>query len=537
MNEFKSPPPKPKRQPSQKRRLESNGLSASASKRELSIRKLEEKLNQERAKLKNLKQADKAIEKGFVTEEQVNILPPKEKETFNGRPVIFRPNPGPQTEFLASVEDEVLFAGARGGGKSFALIIDPLRYCEHKYFRALVIRKTMPELRQLISWAQDIYPQAFPGVRWKEQEKIFIFPSGAKIEFGYLENEIDVDRYRGQEYTWMGIDEITLFGNEDSIDRLLGSLRTTDSNLKTCFRATSNPNGPGRAWVKRRFVDKAESNETYEFFLDTPVGRMRKTRKWINSKTTDNPVLVQRDPGYLAWLASLPELLRRAWQDGDWSVAEGVAFPDFDTKIHVIPAFEIPSSWLKFRACDWGFTSMAVCLWFACDEDGNIFVYREYKTKLVTADIFAGNVLQLEKEDKVRYGIIDGSVGDQRGISGPTVDEQMRLCGCIWRYADKSPGSRIAGKNLIHRYLSINPFTHQPKLKIFDNCKELIEELGCLPIDKNNAEDVNTDVADHAYDALRYGIMSRPSVVSAFDSWATLNPNPRPVVVDPTFGY
>jgi PBSX family phage terminase large subunit len=494
-------------------------------------------LSREKKRLVELKEANKAKDATIINTDQLRMLAPKEQEMFEDRKVIFRPNPGPQTEFLESGEDEVLFAGARGGGKSYALIVDPVRYINNKHFRALVIRKTMPELRQLIGWAHDLYKQISPGVRWKEQEKIFIFPSGAKIEFGYLETNIDVDRYRGQEYTWIGVDEITLFGSEESIDKLLGSLRTTDIELKTYFRATSNPNGPGRSWVKRRFIDKAESGETFTHTLDTPLGKINKTRKWINSVTTDNPILVARDPGYLAWLASLPEGLRKCWLEGSWDVAEGVAFPDFNAKTHVIKPFEIPANWLRFRACDWGFTSMAICLWFACDEDSNIYIYREYKTKLVDAPTFAGNVLQLERGEKVRYGIIDGSVGDQRGISGPTVDEQMRMVGCIWRYADKSPGSRIAGKNLIHRYLSISTFTGQPCLKIFENCKELIEELSSLPTDNNDAEDVDTDCADHAYDALRYGIMSRPNIVSAFDSWASMNPNPRPIIVDKQFGY
>lgn len=537
MTEFQSLPAPRKKRQSGSNQSGKTCVDIKIRKRKKTIFATEQKLYNEKKRLEELQDLKKAKEGGVITDEQIVELAPSEQEVLDGRPVIFRPNPGPQTEFLQSSEEEVLFAGSRGGGKSFALIIDPIRYVEHKNFRALVIRKTMPELRQLIGWAKDIYAAAYPGTKWREQEKIFVFPSGAKIEFGYLETETDVDRYRGQEYTWIGVDEITLFANEDSINRLLGSLRTTDIALKTYFRATSNPNGPGRSWVKRRFVDKAPAGVVYEWYLDTPIGKFKKTRKWISSKTTDNPILVQRDPGYLAWLASLPDLLRRAWRDGDWNAAEGVAFPDFDPAVHVVKAFDIPQNWLKFRACDWGFTSMAVCLWIAADEDANLYVYREYKTKLVTADRFAGNVLQLEKGEKVRYGIIDGSVGDQRGISGPTVDEQMRLCGCIWRYADKSPGSRIAGKNLIHRYLAVDEFTHQPKMKIFDNCVELIEELSSLPIDKNDAEDVDTDCADHAYDALRYGIMSRPNVVSAFDSWASMNPNPRPVVVDSKFGY
>lgn len=493
---------------------------------------------------KSSRKADDGIQGTILIEQSTTKLEgqqlPKEskrEETLNGKKIIFQPNEGPQTDFLAANEDEVLFAGARGGGKSFALIIDPIRYCGNKNFRALVIRKTMPELRQLIGWAKDIYFDAFPGTKWKEQEKIFIFPSGAKVEFGHLENDSDVDRYRGQEYTWIGVDEITLFGNEESIDRLLGSLRTTDGSLKTYFRATSNPNGPGRAWVKRRFVDKGLSGKRYEKVLETSLGPMTKTGKWINSMTEDNPILLAKNPHYLAWLESLPENLRKAWRYGDWNVAEGVGFPDFYYPTHVVKPFEVPANWLRFRACDWGFTSMAICLWFAADEDANIYIYREYKTKLVDAPRFAANVLFQEKGEKIRYGIIDGSVGDQRGISGPTVDEQMRMQGCIWRYADKSPGSRIAGKNLVHKYLSMDEFTNKPKLYIFDTCKELIEELSALPLDPNDAEDIDTDCPDHAYDALRYGLMSRPNVVSAFDSWASMNPNPHPLVVDAKFGY
>lgn len=510
-----------------------------------SIKKKKKTLAELTAKMQTEKIAKKRLE-NIQSKAAANVIEPEtlfeeleyyDRKKLQERPVIFKPNPGPQTAFLAATEKEVLFAGGRGSGKTDALIIDPLRYCENKNFRGLIVRKTMPELRDLINRARDLYPQAFPGTKWKEQEKIFIFPSGAKMEFGYLENESDVERYRGQQYTWIGVDELTLFPKEETLDRLLSSLRTVDPTLTCYFRAATNPNGPGRAWVKRRFVDKGDSGSHIEVKIDTPIGPMVITRKWLNSKLQDNPILLDNNPQYMAAMANLPEALRRAWLDGDWNAADGVAFPDFNPAVHVVKPFAIPSSWLKFRCCDWGFTSMAVALWIACDEDSNLYVYREYKTKLVTADRFAGNVLELEKGERVRYGIIDSSVGDQRGISGPTVDEQMRMCGCVWRYADKGPGSRIAGKNLIHRYLAPDNYTGRPKLVIFDTCRELIEELSSLPIDDNDAEDVDTDCDDHAYDALRYGIMSRPNIVSAFEQWANTNPNPAPTVIDSTFGY
>ena len=84
--------------------------------------------------------------------------------------VLFQPNEGPQTDFLASSEREVLYGGAAGGGKSYALIIDPLRYCNNQNFNALILRRTNDELRELIHKSQEMYPKAYPGAKWMEKK-------------------------------------------------------------------------------------------------------------------------------------------------------------------------------------------------------------------------------------------------------------------------------------------------------------------------------------------------------------------------------
>ena len=104
----------------------------------------------------------------------------------------FMPNEGPQTDFLAASEKDVLYGGAAGGGKSFAMLIDPLRYCHISEHRALILRRSMPELRELIDKSRELYPRAFKGAKFKEVEKLWQFPSGAKIEFGFLERDADV---------------------------------------------------------------------------------------------------------------------------------------------------------------------------------------------------------------------------------------------------------------------------------------------------------------------------------------------------------
>ena len=140
--------------------------------------------------------------------EDIKSLPKKLKEEVEQN-VVFEPNEGPQTEFLAAGETDVLYGGAAGGGKSYAMLVDPLRYCHRAAHRALILRRSMPELRELIDKSRELYPKAFPGSKFREVEKLWNFPSGAKVEFGFLERDADVYRYQGQAYSWIGFDEIT----------------------------------------------------------------------------------------------------------------------------------------------------------------------------------------------------------------------------------------------------------------------------------------------------------------------------------------
>ena len=456
------------------------------------------------------------------------------------RKVVWQPFDGVQTEFLASNEDEVLFAGGRGSGKSAALLVDPLRYCTNKNFRALIIRRTMPELLELIGRAKEIYYQAFPGVVWKQQDKVFTFPSGATIWFGYCDSIDDAERYRGQQYTWLGIDELTQYETPEIYNKLKGSLRTTDPKLKIYIRSTSNPTGKGRWWVKEYFIDNAESGVPFYVEYDTPIGKMRISRKWFQSTVMDNPALIKNNPQYLATLASLPDALRKQWLEGSWDAIEGMAFPEFNAKNHIIDPFKIPKGWLKFRGCDWGFSSLAVCLWFACDFDNNLYIYRELACNgpiqpRLTADLFAQRIVKLEKEDNVKYGVLDSSTWANKGDSGPSIAEEMILNGAVFRPSDRSPGSRKAAVMKMHQLLKADEITGKPKIQVFNTCKELIKCLQSLPIDESDPEDVDTKANDHAWDATMYAIMSRPNLANGYDDWLKKTDN-KPTIINSTFG-
>src|SRR6056300_833848 len=119
----------------------------------------------------------------------------------NKESIVFKPNDGPQTDFLAAGEQDVLYGGAAGGGKSYAMLVDPLRFMHRPSHRALLLRRSMPELRELIDKSRELYTKAFPGAKFREVEKVWKFPSGATLEFGYLDRDADVYRYQGQAYS------------------------------------------------------------------------------------------------------------------------------------------------------------------------------------------------------------------------------------------------------------------------------------------------------------------------------------------------
>ena len=309
----------------------------------------------------------------------------------------------------------------------------------------------------------------------------------------------------------------------------------------------SNPGGVGGWWVKKTYIDGTDANHPFPAYdIETnkpflwPKGHEKEDkplfyRKFIPARLTDNPYLMA-DGQYEAMLRSLPEVERKRLLDGDWDVAEGSAFPEFNREVHVVKPFDIPNSWKKFRACDYGYGSYTGVLWFAVAPDEQLVVYRELYVKKVLATDLADLILEAEKEDgNIVYGVLDSSLWHKRGDTGPSLAEQMIIKGCRWRPSDRSKGSRVSGKNEIHRRLQVDEFTEKPRLVFFNNCTNTISQLPSIPLDKKNPEDVDTKAEDHLYDALRYGIMTRPRS-NLFD-YSPLTSNSGFQVADETFGY
>ena len=487
--------------------------------KETQVKKLKSKLTSTQESLKNNKtvfsqltnsseqtvsESSKKRKGKVVTTEELSQLTPTIEDYLKetGQDVVFHPNDGPQTDFLAASERDVLYGGAAGGGKSYAMLVDPLRYAHKKAHRALILRRSMPELRELIDKSRELYPQAFPGCKFKEVEKIWYFPSGAKVEFGFLERDADVYRYQGQAYSWIGFDEITHLPTEFSWNYLASRLRTTDPSIKTYLRCTANPGGIGAHWVKKRYINEVEPNTSF-------VGNDGLTRKFIPARLQDNPYL-SKDGNYEQMLKSLPPTQRRQLLEGNWDIVEGAAFTEFDPQVHVISPFELPLGWERVKGIDYGYAAESACLWGIVDRsDGTLIIYRELYRKGLTGADLGSIITDMEREEPLSIqGVLDTSAWARTGTTGPTVGETLLQMGHKLRRADKN---RIQGKVQIHEYLRVQT-SGRPRLQIFNTCPNLIRELQSIPLSKNNPEDVDTNASDHAYDALRYLIMSRPRI-------------------------
>jgi hypothetical protein len=457
---------------------------------------------------------------------------------------IWEPQPGPQALAVgAPFIGELLFGGARGGGKSDFLLGDFLQDIHiGQHWRGIIFRKSYPELDELINRAREIFIPL--GAQYKVSEKTFVFPSGATLKMRHIENEADADLYQGHQYTWIGFDELGNWPNLNAYKKLKACLRSAHGVPNKRIRCSANPGGVGHHAVKNYFIDPAPGGLTQLENVDED-GSIT-TRMFIPSRVYDNKILMRNDPGYISRLREIgsPELVK-AWLEGDWNVITGAYFPEFSSAKHVLRPFAIPEYWLRFRSMDWGSSSPFAVLWHAVSDghilpngrylpQGAVVTYREFygcvPGKVNEGVRWAANrvgrrIAEMERAEKVTYGVIDPSAFKWDG--GPSHAERMAKEGAFFRKADNN---RIGGWDTVRDRLCgilddaplghnggppLDPLSNttlvgEPMWYVFDTCVHLIRTLPALQHDLTNPEDCDTDGEDHAPDALRYGLMSRP---------------------------
>ena len=432
-----------------------------------------------------------------------------------------------QADFLARFEDEALYGGAAGGGKSEALVAEALRQAHIPHYRALILRKTYPELSELIDKSQRYYRGAFPGAQWSEARHMWRFPSGAKIYFGAMQHTNDRFKYQGRAYDYIAFDELTHF-TQDEYLYLLSRNRASGPGTRVYLRASANPGGIGHGWVKARFLTPAPPMQTIweDVQVRTPDGNVRTARRsriFVPSTVFDNQILLQNDPAYAARLAALPDADRRALLYGDWDAFAGQVFSEWRADpahyadrryTHVIDPFPIPRGWRVVRGFDFGYSRPFSVGWWAISPDGALCRIRELYGCTGTPNEgvrweparIAREIKKIEQDDpnirgRTVRGVADPSIFDES--RGESVAQMMEREGIFF---DRGDNSRIAGKMQVHHRLAFDQ-NGAPGLTVFSTCRHFIRTVPALVYDPVNVEDVNTAMEDHIYDEMRYVVM------------------------------
>lgn len=409
----------------------------------------------------------------------------------------FSPPFAPQREFLRARERFIAYGGSRGGGKSYAVRMKAtLSALHYPGIRILILRRSYPELYE--NHIKALRALLVPYATYRDTDKSITFPNGSLIKFGFCDADSDAERYQGQEYDLIFMDEATHF-TEYQFRCLSACLRGANSHPKR-FYLTCNPGGVGHGWVKRLFLDRDFSpDERPEDF------------RFIRATVYDNAPLLASDPSYLDRLRALPDDMRRAWLDGDWDLHAGQFFPEFRRAVHVVEPHPIDPHHRIFRAFDYGLDMLA-CLWFALDERGHVTVIRElYEPDLIVSRA-AERILALSPEP-VTATYAPPDLWNRQKDTGRSMWEIFEENGVRLLRADPN---RVQGWMQVKEYLALQPRgdgSMSPRLTVFSTCRNLIRTLPALQHDSRNVCDCATEPHEitHLPDALRYFLRSRAS--------------------------
>lgn len=393
-----------------------------------------------------------------------------------------------------------LFGGARGPGKSRWLRWWLVRFLVVVFeqlhlpgVRAGLFAENYPELRdRQISKIKIEMPLWLGEVKETQADGLGFF---LRPEWGggmlALRNLDDPSKYQSAEFAAIGVDELTK-NTVDVFNILRGSLRWPGIP-RAPFVAATNPGSIGHLWVKNYWVDRQYPPELEQLAAEFA---------FVPALPRDNPHL---PAGYWAQLNTLPPDLARAWVEGDWNVFMGQAFSGWTAR-NVSEPFEIPRTWRRWRAIDWGYRNPFCCLWLARDPDiGRVIVYRElYETGLTDPQQAAAITDASPKIEKIAVTYADPAMWAKKNVRGIVTSsaDEYRLNKVVLTEGDNN---RLEGKRKVDRML-MPMLDGLPGLIVFNTCTNLVRTLPALPYDELQTEDVDTDSEDHAYDALRYGL-------------------------------
>ena len=430
-----------------------------------------------------------------VLEDDVEVL----------RETPWAPQPGPQERAIrASFIEQLLFGGARGGGKTDFLIgdyaSDVLTYGPH--WRGIIFRHTYAELDEIVDRGKQILYNLFTGTEYKVGKSIFVMPNGATLRLRHLAEDKDAEHYQGHSYPWIGFDELPNWPADMAYRKLKACLRSGHYIPDKRIRATGNPGGVGHQWVRAYFKIPA---------IDEPDGQLIKdvygSRLFIRSLVTDNKILLRNDPDYVERLKGVgDEQLVAAWLKGDWDAFVGQYFSNWENQDIEVDSFEVPDSWPLYGALDYGESNPTSFGLYTTDYDGVHYRISEY---------YKGNASASQHAYDISVALatcpfISSGRKPSQIFSDPSMWVKRRLSESIQHspadvFADHGLRLTRANNDRVTGWRVINDLLVKKKFKMFKGWNDnLARTAPAAPRCNKNPEDVDTHCEDHALDELRY---------------------------------
>lgn len=446
------------------------------------------------------------------------------------------PQPGPQHALIKCPAEEIFFGGARGGGKTDAVVgkcaLRALHYGKGE--NQIIFRRELPATDDLVERAHSVFTAL--GARWNGQDRIWRWPNGARTRVRPLMRVDDADKYQGQNVTFACVEEAGQYPDPKPIERIHAILRSA-TDIPTQLVLTGNPGGAGQHWLRHRYIDPCPAGNKILRRQVTDDISIRYC--YIPSRLADNAYLGKDYVARLHMVGS--KELVKAWLHGDWNAVEGAFFDNWSVE-HIVRPFTIPEHWMRFRSADWGSAKpFSVGWWAVASEDywtGNEWIprgamvrYREWygaskdssgntvpnQGLKMNAELVGKGIRDREEGEHIEYGVMDPAAFTKDG--GPSIVDRM---GVFFRRADNK---RVGAKGALGGWDQMRsrldgedfgePMGWRPMIFCFDTCRDSIRTIPMLQHDDTRPEDLDTGMEDHAADEWRYACMSRPYIKSA----------------------
>lgn len=469
--------------------------------------------------------------------------------------VRFTAQEGQQAALFHCPFEDILYGGARGGGKSFGMLghFDTHQQEFGQHAKGIIFRRTYPELEDIIADAKKLYTQIDDNQKaiWNDSKKVMKFPNGANLKFRFLERDEHAQKYQGHAYSWICIEEAGNFPSPIPIDKLRACLRSA-AGIKKFFLLTANPGGCGHNWIKAQYIDPAQPEHPFKVTKKAMLNGEEIEASWyrifIPAKVTDNKILMDNDPNYISNIvasAGGQDWLLKAWLDGDWNIVAGGMFDDlWNPAKHILPSFKVPNAWRVYRSFDWGSSKPFSVGWWAISDGGHCLFddgeHRIFKagTLIRISEWYGWNgtpdtglrllesefvklLLEKEEEIKEKYGVrkVFGGPADSAIFTvqdGESIADKHEKLGIHWEIAKKGAGSRVHAWQQIRQMLANSKeFPMEDKgLFVTEDCIQFRRTVPSMQRDPKNPDDIDTATEDHICDEVGYMCRWEQSVIT-----------------------